>query len=63
MALKPQQEREFMFNHSWRVIKDKFYRDDFMELIGMRWGRRIKKLPSIGHNRDFANMFAELTGS
>ncbi len=63
MSLKPQQERDFMFEHSWRVIKDKFYRDDFHGTDWDAMGKAYaKKLPSIGHNRDFANMFAELTG-
>ena len=63
MQLQTASERAFMFDHSWRVIKDKFYRDDFH---GIDWddvGKSYrKKLPSIGHGRDFANMFAEMTG-
>ncbi len=63
MQLKAAQEREFMFDQSWRIIKDKFYREDFH---GMDWddiGKSYRqKLPSIGHGRDFANMFAEMTG-
>jgi len=63
MQLKTASERAFMFDHSWRVIKDKFYRDDFH---GIDWddvGKSYRqKLPSIGHGRDFANMFAEMTG-
>ena len=63
MQLKAASEREFMFDHSWRIIKDKFYRDDFH---GIDWddvgSDYRKKLSSIGHGRDFANMFAEMTG-
>ncbi|WP_286272277.1 S41 family peptidase [Thalassotalea hakodatensis] len=63
MQLKTVAEREFMFDHSWRVIKDKFYRSDYH---GIDWddiGKSYrKKLTSIGHGRDFANMFAEMTG-
>jgi len=63
MELKAAQERGFMFDHSWRIIKDKFYRDDFH---GIDWddvgASYRKKLSAIGHNRDFANMFAEMTG-
>lgn len=63
MELQKAQEREFMFDHSWRVIKDKFYRDDFHGIDWDAMGQMYrKKLPSIGHNRDFANMFAEMTG-
>ncbi|MDP2562670.1 S41 family peptidase [Psychrobium sp. 1_MG-2023] len=63
MQLQAAAEREFMFDHSWRIIKDKFYRDDFH---GIDWddvGQSYRnKLSSIGHGRDFANMFAEMTG-
>jgi Tol biopolymer transport system component/C-terminal processing protease CtpA/Prc len=63
MALKKAEEREFMFDHSWRVIKDKFYRDDFHGIDWDDMGESYRaKLDSIGHNRDFANMFAEMTG-
>lgn len=63
MELSKAQEREFMFDHSWRVIKDKFYKDDFHGINWDAMGQSYRqKLPSIGHNRDFANMFAEMTG-
>lgn len=63
MELQQVKEREFMFDHSWRVIKDKFYRDDFHGIDWDQVGEEYrKKLPSIGHGRDFANMFAEMTG-
>ena len=63
MSLQQAQEREFMFDHSWRVIKDKFYRDDYHGINWDEMGASYReKLASIGHNRDFANMFAEMTG-
>lgn len=63
MDLQKAQERAFMFDHSWRVIKDKFYRDDYHGIDWDEMGESYRaKLPSIGHNRDFANMFAEMTG-
>lgn len=63
MDLQKAQERNFMFDHSWRVIKDKFYRDDYHGIDWDEMGESYRaKLPSIGHNRDFANMFAEMTG-
>lgn len=63
MLLNVAKEREFMFNHSWRVIKDKFYREDFHGIDWDAMGEAYReKLPSIGHNRDLANMFAEMTG-
>ena len=63
MQLSSASEREFMFDHSWRVIKDKFYREDFHGIDWDNVGKSYrKKLLSIGHGRDFANMFAEMTG-
>ena len=63
MKLSAADERAFMFDHSWRIIKDKFYRDDFHGIDWDEMGEEYRaKLPAIGHNRDFANMFAEMTG-
>lgn len=63
MDLQKAEERDFMFDHSWRVIKDKFYRDDYHGIDWDEMGESYRaKLSSIGHNRDFANLFAEMTG-
>ena len=63
MMLSSAQERDFMFDHSWRVIKDKFYRDDYHGIDWDAMGESYRnKLTAIGHNRDFANLFAEMTG-
>ena len=63
MTLKAEQERAYMFEHGWRQIKDKFYKPDFH---GIDWDKMreayASKLPSIGNNRDLANLMAELTG-
>lgn len=63
MRLQPEAERAYMFDHGWRQIKDKFYKPDFH---GIDWDAMKKdyqaKLPSIGSNRDLANLMAELTG-
>lgn len=63
MELQARKERAFMFEHSWRVIKDKFYKDD---MHGIDWHDMKKeyqpKLASIGHGYDFGNFFAEMTG-
>ena len=63
MTLKPQAERAYMFEHSWRQIADKFYKPDFH---GIDWkamkAAYAKKLPSITTNRDLANLMAEMTG-
>ena len=63
MQLQAAKEREFMFDHSWRVIDDKFYRDDYHGIDWHDVGQSYRnKLSSIGHGRDFANLFAEMTG-
>ena len=63
MELKPEAERAFMFEHAWRQIKDKFYNPNFH---GIDWDAMKTdyqaKLPSIGNNRDLANLMAEMTG-
>jgi len=63
MVLNPAAERAYMFEHSWRQIKDKFYKPD---LHGIDWDAMKEayaaKLPSITNNRDLANLMAEMTG-
>lgn len=63
MELKPASERDYMFEHSWRQINDKFYNPTFH---GIDWKAMKQayqaKLPSISNNRDFANLLAEMTG-
>ena len=63
MELKPTAERDYMFEHSWRQINDKFYNPNFH---GIDWQAMKNayqmKLPSISNNRDFANLLAEMTG-
>ncbi|MEM9943576.1 MAG: S41 family peptidase, partial [Planctomycetota bacterium] len=63
MRLQPVAEREYMFEHSWRQIKDKFYKSDFH---GIDWDAMKEaysaKLPGIANNRDLANVLAEMTG-
>ena len=63
MQLQAAKEREFMFDHSWRIIDDKFYRDDYHGIDWEQVGQSYRaKVSSIGHGRDFANLFAEMTG-
>ncbi|MEO1618770.1 MAG: S41 family peptidase [Planctomycetota bacterium] len=63
MTLRPAAERAYMFEHGWRQINDKFYKPDFH---GIDWKAMKEayqaKLPSIAHNRDLANLMAEMTG-
>lgn len=60
---KPELEREYIFNHVWKQVKDKFYVED---LHGVDWDmyrETYKKfLPHINNDRDFADMLSELLG-
>lgn len=60
---KPYQEREYMFNHVWQQVKDKFYKVD---LHGVDWDGYKKSyarfLPYINNNYDFSEMLSEMLG-
>ena len=60
---KPLAEREYIFDHVWRQVKDKFYD---VNLHGVDWeyyGKEYRKfLPHISTNTDFAEMLSELLG-
>ena len=63
MVLKPASERNYIFDHCWRLIKDKFYVAD---LQGVDWNyyhqAYMKFLPYINNNYDFAEMMSEMLG-
>ena len=60
---QPKQEREYIFDHAWRQVKDKFYVKD---LHGIDWdtykATYQKFLPHINNNYDFAEMLSEMLG-
>ena len=60
---RPYQEREYIFNHIWRQVKDKFYVED---IHGVDWeGYREnyqRFLPYINNNYDFRDMLSEMLG-
>ena len=60
---RPYAEREYLFNHIWRQVNDKFYRTD---LHGVDWAgyKKIyqKFLPYISNEYDFRDMLAEMLG-
>jgi len=60
---RPAQEREYMFSHVWRQVKEKFYDP---ALHGVDWdGCRenySRFLPHINNNFDFAEMLSEMLG-
>ena len=60
---KPAQERQYLFDHIWRQVKDKFYDP---KIHGVDWeGYRKtyeKFLPYINNNYDFQEMLSEMLG-
>lgn len=59
----PSLEREYMFDHAWQQVKDKFYDS---EIHGVDWNRYKaeyrKFLPYVNNNTDFALVLSELLG-
>ncbi|MDE7407496.1 MAG: PDZ domain-containing protein, partial [Muribaculaceae bacterium] len=62
-AYRPSQEREYIFNHAWRQVNDKFYDKD---IHGIDWkayhDNYVRFLPHINNNYDFAEMLSEMLG-
>jgi len=63
MDWNPAAEREYIFNHAWKQVNDKFYAPDFK---GVDW-KMYKEayeafLPSISNNYDFAELLGEMLG-
>ena len=60
---RPAQEREYIFNHIWKQVQEKFYVSD---IHGIDWnGYRetyAKFLPHIDNNFDFQEMLSEMLG-
>lgn len=56
-------EREYIFDHMWKQVKDKFYDPN---LHGVDWefyGKEYRRfLPHINNNFDFAEMLSEILG-
>ena len=56
-------EREYMFEHAWRQVREKFYVED---LHGVDWEKYKKeyqtKLSSINNGFDFSELLSELLG-
>lgn len=63
MVVKRSDERDYIFNHSWRQLRDKFYVED---LQGVDWDfyydEYKKFLPHINNNYDFTEMLSEMLG-
>lgn len=63
MVLDASAEREYIFNHTWRQVKKKFYDPD---LHGVDWemyrDAYAKFLPHINNNYDFQELLSEILG-
>ena len=60
---KPAQERQYIFDHAWQQVKDKFYKEDIhgIDWDGYREAYR-RFLPSINNNYDFQELLSEMLG-
>ncbi|MGD0341089.1 MAG: S41 family peptidase, partial [Bacteroidales bacterium] len=63
MVLNQTAERNYIFDHAWRQLKEKFYVEN---LQGVDWDYYYKDykkyLPYINNNYDFAEMLSEMLG-
>jgi C-terminal processing protease CtpA/Prc len=63
MVLKQADERNYIFDHAWRQLREKFYVED---LHGVDWESYYKEykkfLPFINNNYDFSEMLSEMLG-
>ena len=60
---KPAEERQYLFDHIWRQVKDKFY-DPNLQGVDWEGYRKVyeRYLPYIDNNFDFAEMLSEMLG-
>ena len=60
---RPAREREYIFNHAWKQVTDKFYDKD-MHNVDWEWYRDAysRFLPYIDNNYDFQEMLSEMLG-
>jgi len=63
MRLRTDAERQYMFDHTWNQVADKFYDPAFhgVDWAAMRsaYGRKVA---AVSNNRDFANLMSEMLG-
>lgn len=59
----PSLEREYMFDHAWQQVKDKFYDENIHGVDWERYKAEYRKfLPHVNNNSDFALVLSELLG-
>lgn len=60
---RPFAEREYMFNHVWQQVKDKFYDADLHGVDWSMYGEAYRRfLPHITNNYDFSELLSEILG-
>lgn len=60
---QPSAERQYMYDHIWRQIKDKFYVKDLHNVDWDMYHTAYKRfLPHINNNHDFSEMLSEMLG-
>ncbi len=60
---RPYEEREYIFNHIWQQVKDKFYVEDIHGVDWEGYRDNYKRfLPYINNNYDFRDMLSEMLG-
>ena len=63
MVLKQSEEKNYIFDHSWRQFKEKFYVEDMQGVDWDFYYTAYKRfLPYINNNYDFAEMLSEMLG-
>lgn len=59
----PSLEREYIYDHAWKQVKDKFYDKNIHGIDWAGYGKNYRQfLPYINNNRDFAVLLSELLG-
>lgn len=60
---RPAQEREYIFEHEWRQVKEKFYDPNIHGIDWQYYHDAYKKfLPYINNNYDFSELLGEMLG-
>ena len=60
---KPAEEREYIFDHAWQQVKDKFYKEDIHGIDWESYRESYRRfLPSINNNYDFQELMSEMLG-
>ncbi len=60
---RPSLERDYIYGHMWKQVKDKFYDADLHGVDWEAYGEHYRRfLPHIDNNRDFADLMSEILG-